>query len=85
MPVCSHRYSANRSVVQLAVSCPTGVRDPTRSRAAVRRALAAVTVRSRPGALRHGTASTPPVMNRLSTRTTVSWLRSTVWAIWVEV
>jgi hypothetical protein len=59
--------------------------DPARSLAAVRRALAAVTRRSRPGAVRRGTASNPPVKYRLRTRTTVSWLRSTVWAIWLEV
>jgi hypothetical protein len=44
--------------------------DPTRSRAATRRALAAVIFRSRPGGVRRGTASSPPAKKRLSTRAT---------------
>jgi hypothetical protein len=59
--------------------------DPARSLASLSASQAAVTRRSPPGAVRRGTASNPPVKYRVRTRTTVSWLRSTVWAIWLEV
>ena len=43
-----------------------------------------VIVRSRPDAVRRGAASSSLVRKRLSTCTTVSWLRNTMAAIWVE-